>query len=117
MARQYSEDSATAASGGDMGVIQRDKVVPPIVNAAYSLEPGQVSQILRTPSGLEIIKVEEKRTKPFEEVRPALETELRQSKAAEIVQHLMDHYHLVVDEEFFTGTPAKQISPPSRPTH
>ena len=117
MAKQYSEDPATAASGGDMGVIQRDKVVPPIVNAATSLEPGQVSNILETPSGLEIIQVEAKRTRPFEEVRPALETQLRQSKAAEIVQHLMDNYHLVIDQEFFAATPTKLNSPPSLPTH
>jgi peptidyl-prolyl cis-trans isomerase C len=117
MAKQYSEDTATAASGGDMGVIQPDKVVPPIVNAAHSLEPGQVSGILLTPSGVEIIKVEDKHTKPFEEVKRALETELRQSKAAELVQHLMDNYHLVIDQEFFAGAPAKQSSPPSQPTH
>ena len=111
MAKQYSEDTATAASGGDMGVIQPDKVVPPIVNAAHSLEPGQVSEILPTPSGLEIIKVENKRTKPFEEVRPALEKELRQSKAAEVVQHLIENYHLVIDQDFFAGSPTNLSSP------
>jgi parvulin-like peptidyl-prolyl isomerase len=117
MAKQYSEDTATAASGGDMGVIQRDKVVPPIVNAASSLEPGRVSDIILTPSGLEIIQVENRRTKSFEEVRPALETQLRQSKAAEIVRHLMANYHLVIDQEFFAGSPAKQTStaPPPNP--
>jgi parvulin-like peptidyl-prolyl isomerase len=117
MAKQYSEDTATAPSGGDMGIIQPDKVVPPIVNAAHSLPPGQVSEILLTPSGVEIIQVEDKRTKPFEEVRPTLEAELRRSKAAEIVQHLMDNYHFVVDQEFFAGSPAKQNSLPSLPTH
>ena len=113
MAKQYSEDTATAASGGDMGLIQRDKVVPPIVNAANSLEPGQVSNILVTPSGVEIIKVESKRAKPFEEVKPALETQLRQSKAEEIVQRLADNYHLVIDQEYFAGSPVKQNSPAS----
>ena len=117
MAKQYSEDTATAASGGEMGVIQRDKVVPPIVNAAYALEPGQVSDIISTPSGVEIIKVEDKHTKSFEEVKPALETQLRQSKASEIVQHLMANYPLVIDQEFFAGSPAKQTStvPPPKP--
>jgi hypothetical protein len=76
-----------------------------------------VSEILLTPSGVEIIQVEEKRTKPFEEVRPALETELRRSKAAEIAQHLIENYHFVVDQEFFAGSPAKQNSLPSPPTH
>lgn len=115
MAKQYSEDTATAASGGDMGVIQGDKVVPPIVNAAHSLEPGQVSDIILTPSGLEIIKVEDKRTKSFEEAKSALETQLRQSKAAEIVQHLLANYHLVIDQEYFAGSLAKQTSPASPP--
>jgi parvulin-like peptidyl-prolyl isomerase len=115
MAKQYSEDTATAASGGDMGVIQRDKVVPPIVDAAHSLEPGQVSDLILTPSGVEIIKVEDKRTESFEEAKSALETQLRQSKAAEIVQHLLANYPLVIDREYFAGSQAEQTSPPSAP--
>jgi parvulin-like peptidyl-prolyl isomerase len=74
-----------------------------------------VSDIIPTPSGLEIIKVEEKRTKSFEEVRPALETQIRESKADEIVQRLLAKYPVVVDQEFFAGAPAKQASPPSPP--
>jgi hypothetical protein len=119
MAKQYSEDPATAASGGDMGIVQGDKFVPPVVHAAHALEPGQVSNILETPAGLEIIQVESKHTKPFEEVRSALETQLRESKATEIVQHLIDRYPMVVDQEFFAGpTPAAKQNPPSPPpTH
>jgi parvulin-like peptidyl-prolyl isomerase len=116
MAKQYSEDTATAASGGDMGVLQRDKVVPPIVNAADSLEPGQVSEIMRTPSGLEIIKVESKRTKSFEEAKPTLETALRESKYAELVERMMKNYHTFIDQEFFAAPSAKQASPPA-PAH
>jgi hypothetical protein len=115
MAKQYSEDTATAASGGDMGVVQPDKVVPPIVNAAHALEPGQVSDILGTPFGFEIIKVEEKRAKPFEEVRPALEAQLRESKAREIIQRLVDQTPVFIDQEFFSGQPAKQTSPAGQP--
>ena len=115
MAKQYSEDTTTAASGGDMGVIQSDKVVPPIVKAAYSLEPGQVSDIISTPSGVEIIKVEDKHSKSFEEVKAALETQLRQDKAAEIIQHLVDNSHFFVDQEFFAGSPAKPSLPASPP--
>ena len=115
MAKQYSEDTATARSGGDLGVIQREKVIPPIFNAASALEPGQVSDILVTPLGLEIIQVESKRTKSFEEVKPALEDELRQSKAADIVQRLMAKYHVDIDQEFFAGPAPKPAAPPSPP--
>jgi parvulin-like peptidyl-prolyl isomerase len=70
-----------------------------------------------TPSGFEIIKVEDKHTKSFEEVKPALETQLRESKMAEIIQHLMDKYPLVIDQEYFAGSPAKPTStaPPPKP--
>jgi hypothetical protein len=118
MAKQYSEDTATAASGGDMGVIQRDRVVPPIVNAANSLEPGQVSDIILTPYGVEIIKVEGKRTRPFEEVKPRLESELRQSKAKDAIAHLAEQYKVVIDQGFFSSQqPAMSAAPASPPTH
>jgi len=117
MAKQYSEDNATAASGGDMGFIKHDQVVPPITDAAYSLEPGQVSDIITTPYGLEIIKVEEKHTKPLAEVRPALESELRQSKANETIRQLLDQYHVLIDKEYFSGQPTKPTPPASPPGH
>jgi hypothetical protein len=117
MAKQYSEDPGTAASGGDMGVLQSDKVVPPIVNAAHSLSPGQVSDIILTPSGVEIIQVEEKHTKTFEEVKPALEARIRQTKLSEITKQLADKYHLVVDQEYFAGSQTKQSSPASPAGH
>jgi parvulin-like peptidyl-prolyl isomerase len=115
MAKKYSEDPATAAYGGEMGFIQRDKVVPPIVNAAYALEPGQVSDLVATPSGFEIIKVEEKHTKTFEEVKPALESQIRQSKANAIVKHLMEESGAFIDQEFFAGGHAPEQNPPSSP--
>lgn len=116
MAKQYSEDETTAASGGDMGLIQRDKVVPPIVNVAHSLELGQVSDLVATPSGFEIIKVEEKRAKSLEELKPALELQIRQSKANAIIQHLMEESGAFIDREFFAGPAAKQTTAPSAPT-
>jgi peptidyl-prolyl cis-trans isomerase C len=115
MAKQYSDDTATAANGGDMGFIRPDKIVPPIMNAAYALEPGQVSDILATPSGFEIIKVEEKRTKSFEEVKPALESRIRQSKANEIIRHLMQESGAFIDPEFFGPGHAPEQNPPSSP--
>ena len=118
MTKQYSEDAATAPYGGEMGFIQRDKVVPPIVNTAYALEPGQVSDLVATPSGFEIIKVEQKHTKTLEEIRPALEAQIRQERAGAIVQHLMEESGAVIDQEFFAAGHASEQSPPSStPSH
>jgi parvulin-like peptidyl-prolyl isomerase len=76
-----------------------------------------VSDILATPYGLEIIKVEEKRTKSFDEVRPSLESQVRQLRANEITQRLVDQYHVVIDQEFFAGQPANPTSTASPPSH
>jgi hypothetical protein len=115
MAKQYSEDKTTAASGGDMGFIKRDQVVPPIVDAANSLQPGQVSDLILTPFGLEIIKVVEKHVKTFEEVKPALVSELRQTKLNEATRKLADQNHVFYDKQYFSGQLAKPVSPAPSP--
>jgi len=116
-AKKYSEDSATAASGGDMGIVQREKVIPPIVEAAHSLEPGQVSDLIATPSGLEIIKVDQKRTIPFDEAKSSLESQVRQSKANVMIQHLMEENGAFIDQDYFSsGSSPTQNSPTPPPS-
>jgi len=112
MAKKHSEDPATSASGGDMGVIRPDRVIPPIIEAAHSLSPGQVSDLLATPSGFEIIKVEQKRVIPFEEAKPGLESQIRQSKGNEAVQHLMEASGAFIDQDFFSGSPNQNTATP-----
>ena len=114
MAKKYSEDAATSASGGDMGVIRPDRVVPPIIEAAHSLSPGQVSDLITTPYGVEIIKVEQKRSISFEEAKPSLEAQVRQSKASAVIQQIEGEYHVVIDKEFF-GEPAGNQNPAAPP--
>jgi parvulin-like peptidyl-prolyl isomerase len=113
MAKQYSEDTTTAASGGDMGYIKRDQVVPPIVDAAYSLQPGQVSDLILTPFGLEIIKVVEKHVKTLAEAKPAVQAQLRQTKVNEATRKLAEQDHVFYDKQYFSGQPAKPASPAS----
>jgi parvulin-like peptidyl-prolyl isomerase len=127
MAKQYSEDRATANSGGDMGyikspgsvgemsTIKEGEVMPAIANAAHALEPGHVSEVLLTPSGVEIIKVEEKHAKPFDTVRSALESQLRQSKSQDIIEHLIEQSDVFMDQEFFSLQPAAPQTPPASP--
>lgn len=117
LAQAHSEDLSTAGAGGDMGYVNRQKVVPPIAEAAYALAPGKVSEVIGTPYGLELIKVEDKRVKPLAEVRQELEAQVRQGKVEEVLKKLQDQYHVVVDSKFFTPplqTPAPaQASPPA----
>jgi len=60
LARAYSEDS-TALSGGDMGYIGRGEMVTAYEDTAWQLSVGEISDLIETPAGYYIIKVEDKK--------------------------------------------------------
>ena len=102
-ARENSDDTATAPSGGDLGYISRRNVVPPVADAAYSLAPGQVSEVIPTPYGMDLIKVEGKRTRSLEDVRSLLTMQLRQSQFQDTLKRLESEYKVVVDDKYFSS--------------
>lgn len=55
LARQYSIDGS-AKKGGDLGLFSRGRMVREFENAAFGLQKGQVSGIVRTQFGYHIIK-------------------------------------------------------------
>jgi peptidyl-prolyl cis-trans isomerase D len=59
VAGELSDDENTKASGGDLGVITAGQVDETFAKAAMSLEPGQLSGPVRTPSGWEVMKADE----------------------------------------------------------
>ncbi|MFQ5715908.1 MAG: peptidylprolyl isomerase [Nitrospinales bacterium] len=68
---KYSED-ASASNGGDLGVLEKGKMVKSFEDAAFELQAGEVSSIIKTPYGLHIIKVEkiiQGRDIPFQEAK------------------------------------------------
>jgi len=83
LAKQYSED-ASAAQGGDLGTFSRGKMVAPFEAAAFSLAPGEISDLVESQFGFHIIKVESKEpahTQTLEEARPQIVSVLTQEKA------------------------------------
>jgi len=61
LAREYSEDPASAKRGGDLGMIKRGDFVPEFENAAYKLKDGEISGIVQTQFGYHIIQMIERR--------------------------------------------------------
>ncbi|MDR3554857.1 MAG: SurA N-terminal domain-containing protein [Syntrophobacteraceae bacterium] len=59
LAKKYSQDKATAKNGGELGFFSYQGMSTEFSKAAFALKPGQMSGVVRTPSGLDIIKVEE----------------------------------------------------------
>ena len=65
LARIYSEDPGSARKGGELGVACKTKYWPAFSDAAMSLKPGVISQIVETPDGFHIIEVIDKKGDMF----------------------------------------------------
>jgi len=65
MARIYSEDPGSARKGGELGMASKSIFWPAFSDAAMSLRPGLISQIVETPDGFHIIEVLEKKGDMF----------------------------------------------------
>ena len=65
LARIYSQDPGSARKGGELGMASKSIFWPAFSDAAMSLKPGVVSQIVETPDGFHIIEVLEKKGDMF----------------------------------------------------
>ena len=83
LAKEYSIDLPKAEEGGKMGVIEKGKAVPEIDKVLFSLKPGEVSNIIKTRYGYNILKVDTKyppRIKPFEQVEGEIKKKILAQK-------------------------------------
>ena len=84
LATKFSEDQTSKVKGGDLDYFSRGRMVPEFETAAFALEPGQVSDIVKTQYGFHIIKVVDKKpgvTRPFDDVRPQIELQIKRERA------------------------------------
>ncbi|MGE5153900.1 MAG: peptidylprolyl isomerase [Bdellovibrio bacteriovorus] len=87
LAKARSEDSS-AENGGDLGFFHRGEMVADFEAAAFALQPGEISDLVETPYGVHIIKMEERRPPkllPLDEVRERLRDYLRGERSNEAV--------------------------------
>jgi peptidyl-prolyl cis-trans isomerase C len=86
LAKHFSQDPGSAANGGDLGYFAQGQMVGPFEQAAFTLKPGAVSEVVETPFGFHIIKVADKqaaRTIPLDEVKPQIEQFLQNQRRQE----------------------------------
>jgi len=84
IARKNSQDEGSAANGGDLDWFGHGSMVKPFEDAVYSLKQGEISNVVESEFGYHIIQLTGIRggdKKPFEQVRPQIEEELRKQLA------------------------------------
>ncbi len=88
VAAELSKDPGSGKEGGDLGYFTQDKMVPQFAAMAFQLKPGDVSEPVQTQFGWHVIKVEDRRARPFpkfEDVRGEIETYLVRKAQQDIV--------------------------------
>src|SRR3954452_12390039 len=95
LARKNSDDEASNKNGGDLDYFGRGRMVAEFDQVAFTLAPGQISDLVKTQYGYHIIKVVDKKaatTRPLAEVRQQLNDQLAyeraQAQAADLAQSL-----------------------------
>lgn len=84
LAKKYSEDESNAATGGDLDYFGRGRMAPEFEEASFSLQPGAISDLVKTQFGFHIIKVVDKRpgaVQTIEQVRPQITDQLSTERA------------------------------------
>ena len=93
LAKKYSEDTGSAAKGGDLDWIERGQTLPEFERTAFSVPVGETSGIVKTEVGYHIIHViahEMAHLAPFEQVKAQLAAGWKNDRVNDIVQQISD---------------------------
>ncbi len=134
LARQFSSDPGSKDNGGDLGWFPRGMMVKPFEEAAFALKPGEISNVVESPFGFHLIKLEERRTQPGADGQPVEQVHARhiliapggdpgaqqapreqarvaveQAKQAKLIAALVQRAHINLPDDFTVG--AMQVAP------
>jgi peptidyl-prolyl cis-trans isomerase C len=101
LAKSESDDSQAAKEGGSLGTFGHGRMVPDFEQAAFKLQPGELSQPIKTKFGYHIIKVDAHVTKTFEEAKPEIERKLKPELTQKAVENLRAQASITLNESYF----------------
>lgn len=93
IARENSDDTASAKQGGDLGFFSRQEMVEPFAKVAFAQKPNTISDIVKSPYGYHIILVTDRKkagVEPFEKVKPEIITYLENQEQVDALEKLIE---------------------------
>ncbi|HYN04105.1 MAG TPA: peptidylprolyl isomerase [Vicinamibacteria bacterium] len=87
LAKKFSEDQGSAQNGGDLGCFAPGRMVPEFDDAVFALQPGQVSELVKTSFGYHVIRLASKREAtvlPLAQVKERIRASVTESKVRDL---------------------------------
>lgn len=101
LAKEHSQDPGSAINGGSLGFFERGDMVPVFEEVAFSLQIGEVSEVVQSKFGLHIINltgIQEARTRTFDEAREEVEEEFRRNQDEQLYYEQLDQMEILAFE-------------------
>lgn len=101
LAKADSDDTGSAAKGGDLGTFRHGQMVPPFDHAAFSAPIGEVTEPIRTDFGYHLIKITSRANKTFEEAKPDIEKQMKPKMTREALEKIKAEAPVSLNDEYF----------------
>lgn len=104
LARSDSDDKRSTTAGGELGTFPMGpQGLPPEIKTAVSkLQPGQISDPVRVPTGFYIFRLDARTKVPFEQARTQIQDKWKNEKTQAVLKQEFDKYKIQVqDPDFF----------------
>ena len=101
LAKEYSDDTVSAVEGGDLGFFGQGVMVPEFNDKVFSMEIGEISDLVETQFGYHIIYLTDKlnEVEALEDVKNIIVEQIRNDKFEEKMKELSDKTKVVINKE------------------
>jgi peptidyl-prolyl cis-trans isomerase D len=109
VARKHSQDTGSAANGGDLSYFSRGAMVKPFEDAVFALNKGEISDLVETEFGYHIIRVtdiQQAKTRSFEDMKSELAAELKKQQLQKKYAEAAEQFSNTVYEQSDSLQPA-----------
>jgi peptidyl-prolyl cis-trans isomerase D len=110
LATKFSEDDGSKVKGGDLGLFPKGQMVPEFDAVAFTLAPGQISELVKSQFGYHVVKVLEKQPaskRTLDEVRVQIEDQVKTQRAQDEAQRIVTDLNATVKTPADLDTVAK----------